>query len=73
MNLCENEGTSVGNKSCSRPATHRVTFSQGEDEYESFLCPECFQGFRDEMIASGLPPRNEVPGLVQGPSTETKR
>lgn len=59
MNTCENEGESVGNKPCGKAATHRVTIWRGEDEYESFLCPECFVGFREQMVKSGLPPRNE--------------
>lgn len=58
---CENEGTSVGGKPCPNAATHRVTFWEGQDEYESFLCGECFVGFREEMIKIGLRPRNEQP------------
>ena len=61
VRTCENEGASVGNKPCPRKATHRVTIWRGEDEYESFLCPECFAGFREQMVERGMPPRNEMP------------
>ena len=57
--LAENEGASVGGKPCSNAATHRVLIAHDGDDYESFLCPECFTGFREEMVKSGMPPRNE--------------
>lgn len=57
---CENEGSSVGNAQCPNDATHRVKIRHGDDDYETFLCSTCFAGFREEMIKSGLAPRNEA-------------
>lgn len=67
MKQCENEGGIVGNKPCANEATHRIVLTDGADDYESFLCPACFTGFREEMIKQGLRPKNEAPGQSEIP------
>lgn len=60
VRTCENEGTSVGGKPCPNEATHRALLRHDGDDYETFLCPTCFAGFREEMIANGLHPKNDA-------------
>lgn len=60
MTQCENMGSIVGNKQCPNESTHRIVLTDGGDDYESFLCPTCFTGFREEMVKQGLRPKNEA-------------
>lgn len=57
---CENEGSVVGNKQCPNDASHRVLIHRPDGDYESFLCGQCFAGFRAEMVEAGLDPINEA-------------
>lgn len=54
---CENF---AGGAQCPGDATHTVRIDLDDGTYESELCGQCFDGFRDEMRKRGMPPRNDA-------------